>query len=98
MRKPKVPEGCLEATVRENSDELTLRAEEVGTLKTYINVNHIEEERWGHPLVDYDWYAFCQALHEGIEGEDWGDMYEAYKEMCRAGVKKPQEMKAAKEA
>ena len=26
----------------------------------------------GHPLVDYDWYAFCQALCNGIEGEDWG--------------------------
>ena len=45
--KPKVPEGCPGVTVRESSDELTLRAEEVGTLKTYINVNHIEEERWG---------------------------------------------------
>ena len=38
--------------VSENSDELTLKAEEVGALKTYINVNHIEEVRWGHPLVD----------------------------------------------
>ena len=55
VRKPNVPEGCLEVMVRENLDELTLRGEEVGTLKTYINVNHIEEERWDHPLVDYDW-------------------------------------------
>ena len=47
-RKPQVPEGCPEVTVSENSDKLTLRAEEVGTLKTYINVNHIEEERWSH--------------------------------------------------
>ena len=104
----KVPEGCPEVTVRESPYELTLRAEEVGTLKTSVNVNHIEKERWGPPLVDYDWYAFCQALFQGIEGEDWGEMYEAYKEMSRAvGVKKPQEahktkalwkMKAAKEA
>ena len=50
VRKPNVPEGCLEVMVRENLDELTLRGEEVGTLKTYINVNHIEEERWDHPL------------------------------------------------
>ena len=50
VRRPKVPEGCPEVTVRESSDELTLRAEEVGTLKTYINVNHTEEERWGSPL------------------------------------------------
>ena len=63
VRKPEVPEGCPEVTVRENSDELTLRAEEVGTSKTYIHVNHIEEERWGPEMVDYDWYTFCQALY-----------------------------------
>ena len=60
--KPKAPEGCREVTVRENSDELTLRAEEVGTLKTFFNVNHIEPERLGPPLVDAEWYVFCQAL------------------------------------
>ena len=62
----------------------------------------------GSPLVDYDWYAFCQALYKGIEGEDWGELYDAYEEMRRAvGVKKPQEswkakalwkMRAAKDA
>ena len=25
------------------------------------------------PLNDYDWYAF-----QGIEGENWGEMYEAF--------------------
>ena len=75
-RRRKVPEGCPELTVRGSSDELTLRAEEVSTLNTYINVNHIEEKRWGLPLVDYEWYA---------------EMYEAYKEMSRVVcVKKPQ--------
>ena len=33
--------------VRENPDELTLRAEEVGTSKALMNVGHIEPERWG---------------------------------------------------
>ena len=108
VRKPKVPEGCPEVTVRENSDELTWRAEEVGSLNTNVNVNHIEKERWGPPLVDADWYAFCQALCKGIEGEDWEYMYDSHKEIKRAvGVRKPQEaqkakalwkMKAAKEA
>ena len=51
VRKMKVPEGCPEVTVWEKSDELTLRDEEVGTLKTYINVNHIEEERCVHPWL-----------------------------------------------
>ena len=58
-------------TIRESPDELTLRAEEVVMWKSYINVNHIEKERCGPPLVVYDWHAFCQALYKGIEGEDW---------------------------
>ena len=93
--------------VRERPDELTLRAEEVNSLKTLISVYHNEPERLGPPLVDADWYAFCHSLYKGIEGEDWEDMYDSYKVMSRAvGVKKPQEahkgkalwaMKAAKD-
>ena len=83
--------------VRESLDELTLRAEEVGTSKALINVNHIEPERWGPLLVDADWYAFCQALYKGIEGEDWEEMYDSHKIMSRAvGVKKPHEAQEAK--
>ena len=41
-------------TVRESPDELTLRAEEVRTSKALTNVDHIEQERWGPPLVDAD--------------------------------------------
>ena len=52
VRKPKVPEGCHEVTVRESPHELPLRPEEVGTLKAYVNVDHIEKERWGFPLDD----------------------------------------------
>ena len=75
-------------TVRESPDELTLRVEEVGL---------IAKERWSPPLVDADCHAFCQALHKGIEGGDWGELYDAYKEMSRAvGVKKPQEAQKAK--
>ena len=48
-------------------------------------------------MVDYDWYAFCQALYKGIEGEDWGELYDAYKGMSRAvWVKKPQEAQKEK--
>ena len=28
-------------------DELTVRAQEVGTWKSYINVDHTEKKRWG---------------------------------------------------
>ena len=76
-----------DVTIRE--DELTSRVEEVDTSKAYIDVNHIEPERWSPPLVDADWYAFCQALFKGIEGGDWEEMYDSYKAMSKAfGVKK----------
>ena len=48
-------------------------------------------------MVDADWYAFCQALYKGIEGEDWEEVYSSYKEISRAvAVKKPQEAQKAK--
>ena len=81
---------------QEAQKKLTRRAEEVGTWKSYINVDHMAKERWGH-LVGADWHAFSQALYEGIEGEDWRELHVAYKEMSRAvGVKKPQEAQKAK--
>ena len=47
---------------------------------------------WGPLLVDDDWHAFCQALFQGIEGEDWEELCDARKEMSRAvGGEKPQE-------
>ena len=49
VRRPKVPEGCQEVTVKESPEELTLRAAEVGTVKAYVNVDHIARERWGPP-------------------------------------------------
>ena len=75
-------------TVSVSPDELMLRAEKVVTWKSYINVDHIEKERWGPPLVDTDWHAFRTKASRN---------YEAYKEMSRAvGVKKPQEAQKAK--
>ena len=60
------------------------------------------------PLVDYDWYAFCQALYKGIEARRLGRHVFSYKEMSGAvGVRKPRDaqkaralwkMKAAKDA
>ena len=52
-------------------------------------------------MVDSDWRAFCQAIHIGIEGRDWEELCEHYKEIIRAaGVRKPNEswkMKTAKD-
>ena len=57
VRKLKVPEGGLDVTVKESPDEL--KTKEVNTSNLYIDVNHIEPERWSPPLVDADWYSFC---------------------------------------
>ena len=46
VRRPKGSEGFPEVTVRESPDEVTLRAEEVDTWKSYINVDHMVKERW----------------------------------------------------
>ena len=94
VQMPKVPAGCPEVIVRENSDELTLRAEEVGKSKALVNVDHIEQERWGPRLVDADLYAFCQALYKGIEGEACEEMYDSQKVMSRAvGVRRLRKQK-----
>ena len=88
VRNPKAPEGGSDVTIRESQDELTLRVEEVNTWKALIGVNHIEPERRVPPLVDYDWYAFCQALYQVTEGEDREEMYGSFKAMSKAlGVK-----------
>ena len=97
VRRPTGQEGYPEVTVRESPDGLSLGAEEVGTWKSYINVDHIEKETWWSSLVDADWHAFCQALYKGIEGEDWGKLFDVYKEMSRAvGVKQPHKAQKAK--
>ena len=83
IRRPECEEGSPEVLIREDPEELTLRAE-VGTLKSCINVDHIAQEKWGPHLVDADWHAFCQALKKSIEGEDWGELYDSYKEMSGA--------------
>ena len=45
VRRPKCEEGSPEVFIRKGLEELTLRAEEVGTQKSCINVDHIAQER-----------------------------------------------------
>ena len=70
VQKPKFTEAYPEAAIREGADELTLRADEVGTMRAFIKTDHIEFERWETPLVDADWHAFSQAIYKGIEGSE----------------------------
>ena len=70
VQKPQFSEAYPEATIREGADELTLRADEVGTQRAFINTEHTEFERWGPPLVDADWDAFCQAIYKKSEDKN----------------------------
>ena len=67
VQRPKCEEGSHEVSTMEGSEELTLRTEEVGAIKTCINDDHIAKERWGPPLVDAHWHAFCQAIYEVLK-------------------------------
>ena len=61
VKKPKVSEDHSEVS-RGGAGDLTLRAEEVDTLKACISVDHFGETIWGPLLVDADWHACCQAI------------------------------------
>ena len=61
VQKPQFSEAFPGATIREGAAELTLRADEVGTQRAFINTEHIDFELWGPPLVDADWHAFCEG-------------------------------------
>ena len=97
VQRAKFSEDFPEAAIREGADELTLRAEEVGTLKDCINIDHIEDDRWGPPYFDVDWHAFCLAIYKGSGGEKWEELYFHNRDMSRAtGAKKPSESQKAK--
>ena len=82
--KPKFSADFPEGIMREGADELTLRAEEEGARRTFIDTTHVEDHRWGAPLVDADWHAFCQDTYQGIEGQEWEAMCYHYKELHQA--------------
>ena len=84
IRRPKCEEGSPEVLVRESPDELTLRAEEVGTQKPCINVDHIAKERWGPPLVMLTGKPSARRCTKASKEKDWQDTYEGYKEMSGA--------------
>ena len=80
----KFSEDFPEAVIREEADELTLRADEVGTLKAFINIDHIEYDRWRPPLADAGWHTFCQTIYEGIKGDEWEELYCHHRDVSKA--------------
>ena len=97
VTKPQLSEAFPQATIREGADELTVRADEVGTQRAFINTKHIEFKRRRPPLVDADWHACCQAIYREVEGKEWENLYYHYREMSQAtGAKRPSESQKAK--
>ena len=46
VKKPQFSEDFPDAVKREGAGKLTLRAEEMGVRRTFIDTSHIELERW----------------------------------------------------
>ena len=57
-------------------------------VESSINVDHIEENKWGPPLVNAAWHAVCQAIFKGIEEKE--------REELSAGARKLSESQKAK--
>ena len=74
VKKAQFSEAFPGAIIRDGADELTLRAEEVGVQRAFINTKHIELERWGPPPVDADCHAFCQTIFIGVVGHEWEEL------------------------
>ena len=96
--KPKFTTDFPEAVVREVADELTLRAEEEGALRTFTDTTDVGDSRWEPPLVDEDWHAICQATYKGVEEIGMGEhVLRKYVETHKAvNLKKPKINKKAR--
>ena len=66
------------------------------TVKAHVNVDHKARERWGLPIVNFDWPAFVSRCIKASK-EKTGKQCMIRTEMSRAvGVKKPQEAQEAR--
>ena len=81
MVKPKFTSGTV---IREGAGELTLRAQEEGVLRTFIDTSNVGDQRWRPPLVDADWHALCQTIYQGVEGTELEAMCCHHKDLHQA--------------
>ena len=97
VQKPNVSEDYPEAAIREGAVELTMRADEVRTLKACINIDHIEDDRWGRRWLMRTGMLSANQIYKGTRGEKWEELYCHYREVSRAtGATKPSESQKAK--
>ena len=67
---PKFSKEFAEAMVSEGEEVLTLRPEDRGTQKLFVDTDQIPEEK-RPPLMDEDWVVLCQALFQSSGEEEW---------------------------
>ena len=81
---PKPTTDFPEAVVREGADELTLRADEEGALRTPSHRHHeCGRQKMGGHRSDEDWHVICQAIFQWVEGSEWETMYFKYAQDLR---------------
>ena len=87
--KPTFSEEHKDAMVTEGEEVLTLRPEERGTQKMFVNTDKISEGKCGPLLMDDDWVVLCRTLRHSFGEEEWIEMHEKLKDVCKKiGVKK----------
>ena len=98
VQKPNISEAFPEAAIREGADELTMRADEVETLralhqhKTTLSSKD-GDRRW---LMRTGMPSAKQSTKE-LNGEEWEELYCHSREMSQAtGAKKPSESQKTK--
>ena len=95
--KPKFSADFLEAVVREGAEEMTLKRDEEGMLRTFVNTTNVKDSEWKPTLVNEDWHAVFQAIYKGVNGLEWETMYYKYEKLHEAvNLKKPGDNKEAK--
>ena len=66
-----------EAAVRELVEELTLRRDEEGVLRTFIDPANVGDIKWEPPPVDEE-MARSLPSHTGVEGAEWEKLHCKY--------------------
>ena len=64
------------ASVTEGDNVLTLRLDELGAQKLFVDTSKAPAGQWRPPLVEEDWVVPCQALYQAIGGWEWRDLHQ----------------------
>ena len=86
VKKPQFSEAFPEAVIRDGADELTLRAEEVGLLRTFVDTKHVELERWMRTDTPSFSTITTKSLHEAAGTKKPGDSQESFGQRKRQGA------------